>query len=327
MDALLEEIKNARKVSTTTLKTYQNKLNKLANLFTGEDFKNIDFLKTDFDKIKEFLMDKSNSTRKVFTAAIMSAISPKGRFQYPPNFEKEYKEYNDMIKATNQQYYNSIANNTKSEHDKQNWTTWSNILKIPKMLLKMISAQGIKLTKYTTPLNKKQTNLVRDALISKLYTDLPPRRLDIAKSIFIMEKAFKKLSDNDKDNNVYLVCANNKKYYFSFGKNSVKSQTATNTIVKIPSKLNTILTFWRDLNGVGKGKKNQAPLFENMNENKLSKLLTQIFSPTGKNISVNLLRKIHDTSKYGDSLKSMKEDADAMNHSVAIQQKVYVKTD
>lgn len=265
MDALLGEIKNARKISDTTLNTYKNKLNTLANLFTGEDFKNIDFLKTDFDKVKSFLMDKSVSTRKVFTAAIMSAIAPKGRFQYPPNFENEYKEYNDMIKATNQQYYNSIANNTKSEHDKENWTSWNNILKIPKMLLKMISAQNIKLNKYTTPLNKKQTNLVRDALISKLYTDLPPRRLDIAKSILIMEKPFLKLSEKEKEDNVYLVCVNNKKYYFSFGKNSVKSPTAQNKKIMIPSKLNMILTFWRDLRGVGKGKTQQAPLIENMN--------------------------------------------------------------
>ncbi len=327
MDALLEELKTARKISDTTLKTYKNKLNTLATLFTGEDFKNIDFLKTDFEKVKSFLMDKSISTRKVFTAAIMSAIAPKGRFQYPPNFEKEYKEYNDMIKATNQQYYNSIANNSKSEHDKANWTTWNNILKIPKMLLKMISAQGIKLTKYTTPLNKKQINLVRNALIAKLYTDLPPRRLDIAKSILIMEREFFKLSEEQREDNVYLVCVSNRKYYFSFGKNSVKSPTATNKKIMIPTKLNTILTFWRDLRGVGKGKAQQAPLIEGMNENKLSKLLTQIFSPTGKNISVNLLRKIHDTSKYGDILKDMKEDADKMNHSVGIQQKVYVKTD
>jgi len=64
-----------------------------------------------------------------------------------------------------------------------------------------------------------------------------------------------------------------------------------------------------------------------LNENKLSKLLTQIFSPTGKKICVNFFRKIHDSDKYGDTLKDMKEDADKMNHSVAMQQKVYVKTD
>ena len=64
---------------------------------------------------------------------------------------------------------------------------------------------------------------------------------------------------------------------------------------------------------------------EKMTTNNLSHYLVRVFSPSGKKISSQMLRKIHLTEKFGDIQKEMKKEAEAMGHSMATQQKVYVK--
>ena len=38
-----------------------------------------------------------------------------------------------------------------------------------------------------------------------------------------------------------------------------------------------------------------------------------------------MIRKIYLSSKYGDTVKSMKQDASNMMHSTSLAQKVYIK--
>jgi hypothetical protein len=56
--------------------------------------------------------------------------------------------------------------------------------------------------------------------------------------------------------------------------------------------------------------------------NDITRLLNKIFN---SNVSVNMLRTIFITSKYGDMKKEQQSDANAMGHSVNMQQNVYNK--
>jgi len=64
---------------------------------------------------------------------------------------------------------------------------------------------------------------------------------------------------------------------------------------------------------------------EKLNKNQLSKLLTEIFKSTNKNISANIIRKIYLSETNGDALAEMKKNATAMNHSVSMANETYVK--
>ena len=64
-----------------------------------------------------------------------------------------------------------------------------------------------------------------------------------------------------------------------------------------------------------------------MKINNLSKYLNKVFAPTGKKISIQMLRKIYLTDKWGeDYYKEMLNDAEAMGHSIHTQQTKYIKT-
>jgi len=56
--------------------------------------------------------------------------------------------------------------------------------------------------------------------------------------------------------------------------------------------------------------------------NDITRVLNSIFK---KNISVNILRVIYVTNKYSSTKKEMESDADAMAHSVNVQQTTYNK--
>tara|TARA_R110000796_G_C14400328_1_gene417532 strand:+ start:343 stop:534 length:192 start_codon:yes stop_codon:yes gene_type:complete len=63
-----------------------------------------------------------------------------------------------------------------------------------------------------------------------------------------------------------------------------------------------------------------------MNENGLTKYLGKVFSPTGKLISVNMLRHIFISSKFKPELNEKQIIADKMGHSTK-QQELYIKKD
>lgn len=320
MDLLIDEIKSNRDVRDTTLKIYKTNLNKLAMKLTGDKYKNIDFLK-DYDKVKEYLEDKSNSNRKKILSSILIALNPK-KGEIKDNNEKLYNKYKILLNKENDVYLNQIRDNNKTEHDEKNWIEWEKIINEREKLLKQIKARNIKLTDAHVK-NKKDFLLVQDYLISSLYTYLPPRRLEYADTIVISEPEFKKTTEKEKDDNIYLVNKGKTKKYFSFGKNAIKSETLENLQVDVPKELNKILNLWLSIN------KTKNLLVNNnmtkLTKNNLTKKLKQIFKDTDKDISVVLLRKIFLSHKFGDDNKERKEISKLMNHDISTQGKFYIK--
>lgn len=325
MDKLLETIKNNRSVRDTTLKLYKTNLNKLSNEITDEDFKNTDFLVKKSDKVLEFLESKSNSVKKKFLASIMIALSPKMKNEPEDKDKDAYLKYKNLLNKENGIYLDSVRDNNKSERDKKNWSSMEDIIKVRESILKQIKAKGYNFSKSTGVKSKKDFFQIQDYIISSLYTYLPPRRLDYAGMKKINKSDYDKLSENDLDNNNYLVSINKSNKFLHFGKNSVKSETENNVTIQIPKKLNPVLNFWF--------KVNKTPYLlvsrtgDKLTKNALSKILVEIFKPTGKNISVVMLRKIYLSEKYAELNKEKEKDAEMMNHSVGVANNFYVKED
>ena len=66
---------------------------------------------------------------------------------------------------------------------------------------------------------------------------------------------------------------------------------------------------------------------EKITTNSLTKLLTKIFEPTGKNISSSMLRHIFITEKFPPQTEEKIELADKMLHSKEVQGSVYAKAE
>ena len=135
--------------------------------------------------------------------------------------------------------------------------------------------------------------------------------------LIIRESDYDKLSEDDLDENNYLVVKSRTNKFFHFGNYKTKK---SHGIKKIPvgKILNSVLNIWLKFNTTDyllldtHGQK--------MNSNQLSKYINKVFSPTGKKISANLLRHIYITEKFPvEETNDKKEVASNMGHSVDTQ--------
>ena len=325
MDSLIKTIQDNRGVKHTTLKMYKTNLETLANVVTGKDYENSDFLVKDLDKVMEFLKTKSNSVKKKLIASSMVALSPERKGEPIERNKSAYEKYKKLLNSENTIYLDSVRDNKKSERDKKNWTTMSEIIKIRDGLLRQIKAKGYNFKKSKGVDSKKDFFLIQDYLIACLYTYLPPRRLDYANMNNTTKTIYDNLTEKDKNDNNYLVNINKSNKFLSFGKNAVKSETDDDVIIQLPKKMNDLINFWTTINL--KDNLLTSRTGEKLTKNALSKQITDIFKKTGKNISVVMLRKIYLSEKYADVNEEKKKDSEAMNHSVSVANTFYVKND
>lgn len=321
MEELLNKIKKSRNVRDVTLNVYKLNLNRLARGVTGEEYKDSKFLKQ-YEKVIEFLNDKSGSVKRKYLSSILISLSPEKKNDPIDEYEDVYQKYKALLNNENAKYLDKVRDNNKSEKDVNNWVEWEKLIEVRNDLIKQVRAKNIKFNNYGV---KKVSDffLVQDYLISSLYTFLPPRRLEYADTKIIKKKDFDKLSQEEKDNNNYLVDVNKSNKFFSYGKNAVKSETAENLKIDIPKELNAVLNFWINTN-----KSNNLLVTRKgtkMSKNALGKKLNEIFKDTGKNISVVLLRKIYLSHKFGDVNEERKEIAEMMNHDVKTASTFYIK--
>ena len=327
MDELLKTIQENRGVRDSTLRIYKRYLNALANEITGKDYKTNKFLKSKKKQIKSFIEDKSPSIKKNYLSSILVAISPKERKEPLKGFEKVYDSYSDMLKEEHTKYTEKINTHDKNIRESENWIDWNDILKIQRKLGREIKKKGYKQS--STELKKNSDlSLIQKYLVLSLYTLHPPRRLEYADTKIISKKDFDDLSEKDKDDNIYLVIGNRRadSKFFSFGKNKVKSETKDNIKIPVEKSLNSVLNLWLNFNKTDNLLMSSSG--DKLTKNGLSKLLNRIFSHTGKKISASMLRKIKISNEFDpEEQKKKQELAEKMNHSVGVQQSVYLKKD
>lgn len=325
MEALMQKVKDDRGVRDTTIKIYKRHLNKLANEITGKDFKDIKFIKKDISKIKSFLKKQTQSTKKNYIASALVAISPHEKKKPLKGYEKVYDDLVDMLLTEHKKYNDFIATKEKSVKESDNWVDWEDILKLQRRYGRDIKKKGYKQS--TKELfNKKDMDLIQKYLVISLYSLHSPRRLEYADAKIISNSKFQDLTENEKDNNIYLVVVSRNKKFFSFGKNVVKSETKENVKIPVDRSLNSVLNLWLNFN------KSENLLLDSrgnkLTKNGLSKFLNKTFAPTGKKISASMLRKIKISHEFNpEEVEKKQKLAEEMNHSVGVQQSVYLKKD
>tara|TARA_R100000541_G_scaffold768_2_gene4401 strand:- start:48 stop:1034 length:987 start_codon:yes stop_codon:yes gene_type:complete len=305
----------------SSVKQYISHLNKLTKLFDSPD--NYEFLK-DPDSVMDKIKDTHyTSQRNTLNAAIVLLMAL--------NSEKEYDSllvtYGKKRDGFNLTYEKEQESGKISDKQKDNFVE---LAEIDKMLLDMefeIKTEKLKKKEFLT--GKEKELLMVYTLFS--FLKRIPTRNDMAGQKYIRYSAYRRLTEEDKKNNNYLV----KKKEGMFGVyNEYKTASKYGEkIIDIPKDLERILNMYIKKTG----KVYEDFLFVNsvgtpLNRNQISQLLLKTSQKyLGKNISTTMMRKIVASHHYNNKkFLEMKEEqkvlAHNMGHSVDVQDKVYIKS-
>ena len=317
MDYLKYKIEKARDIKPNSLKAYLISIKKLNDYMTDEEFKDLDFLK-DEDKVIEFLETSfALTTQKNYLASIIVALSAYGK-----KYESELTDYRKRLDDLNEKYNKEISKNEKTDKQDKNWVSLKQLRRVINSYKADLQERG---TFQKTELSKKEFDILQKWVVGNLYINdgNPPIRLDYGNMRVIKNDDYEKLNDKDLKENYLVVKSRNNKF-FSFG-NYKTEKTYKLKKVELGKKLNSVINIWLKYN------KNGSLLVDtknnSMSSNQLGKYIKKVFSPTGKDISVNLLRHIYISEKFPVEKEDEKEAvASKMLHSKATQG-TYAKKD
>jgi tetratricopeptide (TPR) repeat protein len=314
---IMGDIKKSRpNVKEITIKQYITHLNKLKKNF---DTDNWDFLSNP-DDIMDNIKDKHfTSKRNSLNAIIVLLMALNNKEQYDELIEK-YQKLRDEL---NDKYDEEQTSGKISEKQKKNFASMEEIQEMLKTMQKQIKDDGLK---------KKEQLKVKDKELLMVYTIFSmlvkyPTRNDMAGMKFITKTAYNQLTDEDKKSGNFLV---NQKGKLTFILNQYKtSKKYGEKKIEIDKDIEKILRMYIRLTNKQPG----DVLFVSSRNNPLTRnQISQLLLKTSKKymnkaVSTTLMRKIVVSDKFGDVKKEQAELADIMGHSVATQNKVYVKED
>ena len=318
MNALSTKIKESRKLSDVSLKSYLGSLRKIKRLTTkNETLENTDFLK-DFDAVMKVIKsEKTLCSRKNKTTAVLVALGSD-----KPKDQNLIDRYMLALNSMMSEYTSFITKQVKTESQKKNWIDYDEVVKVFESIQKDVRHFKINRKKVIT-LKEKRLLQQLTALHTYLFF---PVRCDFSEMKVLDIKEFKKLSEDEQKADNYLVVNKNKKeFHINQFKNS---RYVGSKVFPVPSKLSRTINIWLKHNTSGwflvqeNGKKP-------MNSNNLSKFITTIFQErVGKNVGTTLLRHIVVTKelKGEKTILEKKIIAEKLMHSPAMSQ-LYRKVD
>ena len=304
-----------KKVAESTANLY------VKNLWTlngGKPFNNLSFLRNT-EEVEKKLAEYADSTRKTFLASIVSVLS---LFKDKPTYKKVYQHYHEKMMSASAEQRAVETNGEKTTKQKDNWMAWDEVLKVKTDLYNHVKEFAGQKT-----LSATQYHELLSLLILALYTEVPPRRNQDYADMVVVGKWNDKMA---KDKN-YLDLLGNQ---FVFNKYKTAKKYGTQFVdLSNADMLREVIAMYLKHHPLHKGKVKKDTEFRFLAYangspftavNAITRILNKVF---GKKVGSSMLRHIYLSSKYADVKDEQKKDAEAMGHSVAEQQGVYVKND
>ena len=309
-----DEISKARpSLKTNTIKQYTTNLNKLKKMFDTDDY---DFLKKPKD-----VMDKLSdlhylSQRNILNAVIVLLMALNDDKKYDELLE----EYGKLRDELNNKYNDEQKSGVISDKQSKNFATTEEVFN---MINEMADELKPLKKKSNDNITKKEKQLLQAYVLFNIYARMPFRN-DVAGMMSINQAAYKKLSDEEKKENNYLVVPSKGNLYFVLNKYKT-SKKYEELDLKIEDKdLRKILRYYLKVNGMGVLFKTSTD--KPLTRIELSKVLLKYSKKyMNKSISTTLLRKIYLSSKYGDMKEELEKDNKVMAHSMQVALDTYVK--
>lgn len=320
MDSIKKAIDDKRNIKPNSLRAYLINIKKVfEGLGNKGEPKNLDFLK-DEKKVLEFLSEKALTTQKNYLTGIIIGLDSLNNNK---KYDQDLKVYRKRLDEYTDKYNKQMEENKKTGKQKENWSTMKELKKVISTYKADLMDRGV-FGKDYDQITKKQFDLLQKFVVGSLYIyeENPPVRLDYGNMKIIKSPEYEDLTEDEKEDNNYLVVKSRNNKFFHFGDYKTSKNYGTKKIT-VGKKLNSVLNIWLKFN------KTDEFLLDsrgnNMTSNQLSKYLNKVFAPTGKRISANMLRHIYITEKHPVKEEESKEDtAEKMMHSVS-QQKQYSK--
>jgi hypothetical protein len=309
-----EDIKNKRpNIKDNTVKQYEVNLKKLQKMFESDNF---DFLsKPDdvMDKIKDL---HYLSRRNILNSIVVLLMAL--------NHDEKYDEilitYGDLRDELNDKYSEENKSGVISDKQSKNFTTTEEIFKMINQMADDL--KSIK-KKNKDNITKKEMQLLQAYTLFNIYSRMPFRN-DVAGMIAINQAAYKKLSEDQKKENNYLVVPSKGQIYFVLNKFKTSKRYGELNLPIEDDNLRKILRFYLKMNGMGILFKTSTG--KSLTRTELSKTLLKYSQKyLDKSISTTLLRKIYLSSKYGNMKEELEKDNKVMGHSKAMALDTYVK--
>lgn len=303
-----ERLKN-NDVSDTSIKQY---IRSLEILNDDEPLKNWNFLK-DVENIKNKISDLKENTQRNRIIAICAVLNLYKNDVKP--LKALYPKYYEILMELNQKLKKEENKNIKTEKQEKNWLEWQEVEKVFNDLKDKVNK-----FKNNKNITETQYNTLLAYVVLSLYVLLPPRR---NKDYLLMLIVKGEVPDDYAYN--YFNLENNKMIFNNFKVVKTEGQQE----IEIPQELREIINLYLKIRGVKINKKMQTPLLVDYKgealkyDNSITYILNRIFK---KKIGSSMLRHIYLSSKYGETLKEMKDDSKMMAHSVSMQ-KDYIKND
>ena len=280
-----DEISKARpSLKTNTIKQYTTNLNKLKKMF---DTDNYDFLKKPKD-----VMDKLSdlhylSQRNILNAVIVLLMALNDDKKYDELLE----EYGKLRDDLNNKYNDEQKSGVISDKQSKNFATTEEVFN---MINEMADELKPLKKKSNDNITKKEKQLLQAYVLFNIYARMPFRN-DVAGMMSINQAAYKKLSDEEKKENNYLVVPSKGNLYFVLNKYKT-SKKYEELDLKIEDKdLRKILRYYLKVNGMGVLFKTSTD--KPLTRIELSKVLLKYSKKyMNKSISTTLLRKIYLSS-------------------------------
>ena len=313
--------KTGKPRAASTTKNYLYNLNKLSRVFnTGEPIspENMDFLLHSDTINKYVIATYSMLSSKNYLNAIIAVL----QVQQEDKYIDAIYEYTLQLNMLTDDIIATTEIQTKTPHQIANWTSIKELQKVTATYSKYLREKGAYKKQYST-LTFKEKKFMQYWLIGSLYVcckDNPPVRATYARMRIISEKEYKTMPAGDLKSNYLVIAPKNKKYFSfstfknvdSFGLKQVQVGKQLNRVLNSYFKLftETPTHLLNTLSGTP------------MKEEALSAIISKIFEPTGKHVTLNLLRHIFvsDFLEADKFIEEKKEVADKMMHSTATQE-------
>ena len=312
-----------RNLKQSSITSYRKQISTiLKNVYDKDYMEEDDVLK--YFKHRQPLMDwldgKKLNTKLTYLTAVIVFLSPVERNKALFGYGGELTYYQNELDKLFQEK-DKLDLKKKTTKEENNWVGWEELIQIRKKYKAKLKKKGYKISSKKLK-DDDDLYLIIKYVLASLYVLHPPRRNIYANTKIINERGYFNLTEKERQNNNYLVVISRNNKFFSFADYKTAKIYGIKKI-KLEKELNSVMNMWlnfnktKDLLITRRGKK--------LSSNNLSKYLVDTFSPSGKKISSQMLRKIHLTEKWKPIQVEMENDAKMMGHSVATQQTKYVK--
>ena len=310
-----EDISKARpQLKTNSVKQYVANLNKLQKIFETDNY---DFLKNPEEVMEKISELNYLSQRNILNAVVvlLSALNHDGKQ------DDLLEEYGKLRDERNSMYIEQNKGGEISSKQAPNFTTTEEIFK---MINQMADDLKPIKKKNKDQITKKEMALLQAYVLFNIYARMPFRN-DLGNGAeAINQAAYKKLSEEDKKDNNFLVVPSKGNLYWVMNKYKTSKKYEQLDLPIEDPVLRKILRYYLKINGMGVLFKTSTG--KAVSKGELSKILIKYSKQyLNKSISSTLLRKIYLSSKYSNVKDEMEKDAKMMGNSVATQQAVYVK--